>query len=223
MLRFEEFEQVGGVIAGISGLEDGDCAHASPEIHAQARLLKACGLDVARLSTIRQMHGSTIVEAVHGARPEADGLWTHSENTVLGVSVADCVPVYLSAPEHGVIQLLHAGREGTCANIAGAAITLLKNQLNIPAGNWVAQIGPSAGPCCYEVSADMAREFAGAGHVVHGRYLDLWETNRQQLLASGLESDRIFVSRHCTICGTGFHSYRASGSSRRNLAFMNRK
>src|SRR2546422_7393459 len=48
-----------------------------------------------------------------------DGHATRTPGVLLTVTVADCVPVYLIAPQKRVVALLHAGRRGTAGG--GAA------------------------------------------------------------------------------------------------------
>ena len=99
-----------------------------------------------------------------------------------------------------------------------------------------AGIGPTIGECCYEVTEEVRRLFRGehefetlptgeryrnlvrdsavfsvidlAGH--GSLRLDLWETNRRQLLLAGLRPEHIEVSGICTGCQKEhFYSYRA--------------
>jgi YfiH family protein len=151
---------------------------------------------------------------------EADGLMTDVPGLAMGVAVADCVPVYLFEAKRGVGAILHAGRAGTQANMAGAGVRGLVEEFGAVPGEMFAVIGPSAGPCCYEVSQEMAEVFGAAGWVVRGRNLDLWETNRMQLVSAGVPEGQIEVCGRCTICDGGFHSYRAHGTAARNLAVM---
>jgi len=83
-----------------------------------------------------------------------------------------------------------------------------------------AWIGPSAGPCCYEVSEGMAAEAEAAGVVRHNRKLDLWASNQQQLTGLGIPSAQIGISGECTICSGRYHSYRAGAPTARNLAIL---
>ena len=79
-------------------------------------------------------------------------------------------------------------------------------------------IGVSAGPCCYEVGADVIDAFTSKfpdaerlftetrpGHAL----VDLLTANRDQLIAEGVSAERIHIAPLCTMCRTDlFFSYR---------------
>lgn len=220
MIRYPQIERLGAMVAGISERGDGDCAHGAIDRQPRLRVLVSCGLTSGQLATVRQVHGVKIVQADVSQRPAADGLMTDQPRVALGITVADCVPVYLIAPAHPAIALLHAGREGTRGNIAAAGVAALRAAYGVRPEALHALIGPSAGPCCYEVDDACAEDFRQAGLPTHGRHLDLWEANRQQLIGSGVLPDHIELVRYCTICGGGFYSYRAHETKERNLAVL---
>jgi copper oxidase (laccase) domain-containing protein len=71
--------------------------------------------------------------------------------------------------------------------------------------NVFAAIGPGIGACCYKVGIEVARQFGmqDAGH------LDLAVENSNQLIAAGLQPDRIERVGGCTFCQpTKFFSWR---------------
>ena len=72
-----------------------------------------------------------------------------------------------------------------------------------------AVIGPSIGPCCYEVGEEVAVPFREAfgDDVAQGGTLDLWTSAERALRAAGVERvDRCDV---CTSChGDRFFSHR---------------
>jgi copper oxidase (laccase) domain-containing protein len=83
-----------------------------------------------------------------------------------------------------------------------------------------AVIGPSAGPCCYEVSPEIAHLWTTLGLPVTGRMLDLWGAAVMQLESRGVPREQISVSGFCTICTDRFYSYRRGDDRPRNLAFV---
>lgn len=105
--------------------------------------------------------------------------------------------------------------------------------LAVDPADLIAAIGPSIGPCCYEVGAgvldtfrlagtsedDLARWFA---HTEAGSLrLDLWSANRDQLIAAGVRDDHIYISRLCTQTHSEvFESYRVEGVKAGRMAAL---
>jgi polyphenol oxidase len=70
-------------------------------------------------------------------------------------------------------------------------------------------IGPSIGPCCYDVGDEVATPFREAfgEDVVHDGKLDLWTSAERALRAAGV--DRVERLDLCTSCEPGaFFSHR---------------
>lgn len=225
MERFSLIENAGAAVAAMSGVADGDCGrHGNAE--ARARFLARWGAPPAPAFFASQVHGIRIlrVDAAAGEGEflvgEADGLITSAPDAVLCVGVADCVPVWLFDPVTRTGALLHAGREGSAAGICMAGVQALQEAYGVSPGDLRAQIGPSAGPCCYEVSPEMATAYRDRGFPVCGRHLDLWALNTRQLVSAGVPPSRIAVSGECTLCGDRFYSFRRNNSRERNLAVL---
>ena len=189
-------------------------------------LAAATGLGFAR---VRQVHGARVVHLAEPSSPteEADAVLSTRPGLAACVSVADCVPVLLADPVTGSVAAVHAGWRGTIARAVEAAVRALAGLAGSPPGRLAAAIGPSIGPCCYEVSTDLANRFAREiGPVVRtgagGPHLDLWEANRALLLEAGLAKERVDVLRRCTSCDkVSFFSHRRDGGlTGRHLAFI---
>jgi YfiH family protein len=184
-----------------------------------SRLEAATGLGFAR---VRQVHGARVVTAVARCAPghEADAVVSRTPGVAACIAVADCVPVLLADPASGAVAAVHAGWRGTVAGAAAAAVEALAAQCGSHPAELLAAIGPSIGPCCYEVSPDLAVQFEhafGAAVVDRSRAaprLDLWEANAMALTAAGLRSDRIERLGRCTSCeGRLFFSHRRDGGA----------
>jgi polyphenol oxidase len=190
------------------------------------RLEAATGL---RFLRVRQVHGDRVVLLRAPGEPveEADGVISAAPGLAACVAVADCVPVLLADPISGTVAAVHAGWRGTLARIARAGAQALAELAGAPAGRLLAAVGPSIGPCCYEVSAELAQRFRdGIGPVVRagrpGPHLDLWEANRTVLIEAGLSPERVEVLGACTSCRPEllFSHRRDRGRTGRQVAFI---
>ena len=223
MLRFRTFESLGLRLAGITEAEDGDF---SSQGRPTDDALDLAGLARGPLFTIPQVHGTRVWPVGNdgpqcsGAQ-EGDGLITDIENLAIGVRVADCVPVFLYDAARRAVGIVHAGRQGTHDGVTTAAFQMMQIRFGTRPYELHALIGPSAGPCCYQVSEQLVAEFIIQGLPALGRYLDLWEANALQLERCGVPRSQVELAKLCTICGGGrFHSHRATGTAQRNLAVI---
>jgi YfiH family protein len=204
-----------------------------PEEHVREnleRLARAIGFDPGALAEVSQVHGARVVRAdgVAGGllrREEADAVVVSSG--AAGVRVADCAPVLVGNVDTGEAAAVHAGWRGVVAGVVAAATQALG------AGRKVAAIGPSIGPCCFEVGVEVAGRIASASaserSVVVARragekaFVDLPRAIRAQLRTAGLADDDIDASAAvCTKCdGLRFYSFRRDGEhSGRHLAVV---
>jgi YfiH family protein len=191
------------------------------------RLIAAdAGFAVERLCQVIQVHSPRVLllTAPERRQREADGM-ASAHSLCLGVLSADCVSILLADGE-GRVAAVHAGWRGTVAGVAGAAVTAL-SELGAKPGQLRAVLGPSIGPCCFEVQADVAAEFSrvtpGCVQQRGGRtYVDLWRTNRELLLKAGLAPEHIDATPPCTHCDPRrFFSYRRDGAGiGQHLAFI---
>lgn len=160
-----------------------------------------------------QVHGGAVhvVRAAPQDRrvviPGVDGLATNVPGVTLSVKSADCVPLLFYDPSHGAIGSAHTGWKGTIAGIAGNVVQAMHRELKSNPRDLLVWMGPSIGPCCYEVSratdgriAAFRKRFGSSSVHQHngGMYLDLWEANRRILLKRGVRRAHVEVSGICT-------------------------
>jgi YfiH family protein len=145
-----------------------------------------------RLSQVRQVHGTRVIEA--GARPDgsappdADGQVTAERGVAPMALTADCLPVALVAPEG--VAMVHAGWRGLAGGVLAEGAAALRA---LGASRIAAAIGPGAGPCCYEVGAEVHAPFGTSG-----RTIDLKALARERLEAAGVAE--VHDCGLCTIC-----------------------
>lgn len=192
-----------------------------------------------QLLRVHQVHGADIV--VHrAAQPSASGapadiIATDDASTALAIQTADCVPLLIADLRTGAVAAAHAGWRGTALGVAGAAVKTLVHEFGSRPSDLIAAVGPSIGPCCYQVGTDVRDRFAWEGFTdeelscwftaqADRLVLDLWIATRDQLAAAGLPRDQIFVSEMCTASHRdAFCSYRRDGVRAGRMAAAIRK
>ena len=168
--------------------------------------------DVARAAVVRvrQVHGCDVVNVGAGrelaAGQAADALVSTDGTRPVAVAVADCVPVLLADRRRRAVAAVHAGWRGTASRVVVATVQALE-RAGVGALDLVAAVGPSIGPCCYQVDARV-RDASLAGSPRADQWftpdgdghwrLDLWRANTEQLVHAGVPRDAIHVARFCT-------------------------
>lgn len=191
--------------------------------------LAALAVEGGAVRFARQVHGAACLvadEAPPGLVGVGDAIVTTIPAAPLAVFTADCLPVVLVEPERRVLAVAHAGWRGTVAGILARLVETLAARFAVRPERLHAAIGPSIGPCCYEVDepvvgplraafpADWARwaRARGAGTWM----LDLWQANADQLAAAGVPADAVVNPQLCTGCRRDlFFSYRKEGAGGR--------
>ena len=177
--------------------------------------------------SVKQVHGTDalVVDQPIRQGESFDGVWdalvTNQPGVMVTVQTADCVPVLLHDPVQRVVAAVHAGWRGAVAGIVPKTVALLVSRFGVTVERLRMAIGPSAGPCCYEVDepvlSRLREVFPEWRDVVEPvgterARLDLRAFVRRQGLADGLQAERIVTVNACTICHPDlFFSYRREG------------
>ena len=171
-------------------------------------------------ATVKQIHSTRVAVAVEtGILGEGDALVTAAAGLWVAVKTADCIPVLLVDPVRRVVAAVHAGWRGTAGNIVRSTIDTMVSDFHSAPGDLWAAIGPGIRKCCYEVSSDVALQFARWLPVdgLNGTMLDLTEVNRRQLIEAGLPEGQVVGPvdvEWCTRCETErLHSFRRDKES----------
>jgi YfiH family protein len=159
----------------------------------------------------------------------ADAIVTKETGVLIGVQVADCVPILIYEREKGVIGAVHAGWRGTAAGILKKTLVMIMERYVCGPKSFYVAVGPSIKGCSYAVDHDVCDSVikaTGEGDYYSkkgGKYfLDLSSANTYQALSLGIPESNIWVSDECTYCNPHkFYSYRyAKGSTGRQAAFI---
>ena len=139
-----------------------------------------------------------------------DGHMTGAPGTMLLVTVADCIPVYLVVPARGVVGLLHAGWRGTAAGILGRGLDRLSSHAGVPVAEIVMHCGIGICGDCYEVGSEVMIG-CGVSHDGPGPWhLDLRDRLVREAHQIGV--GEVTASSWCTAHNRAtFYSHRASG------------
>jgi polyphenol oxidase len=190
----------------------------------------AIGVPLADVLLVRQVHQATVVVASSDRphpwpRPEADAIVSNDPTAAIAVRVADCVPVLLAEETGRAVAAIHAGWRGIASRATIAGVSALQTAYGVRPERIIAAVGPSIGPCCYEVSESTYQTFREAGHhssVLErwfeprpsGKFhLDLWRATRDQLEGAGVMANNIHIAELCTKTHShAFHSYRVKGT-----------
>lgn len=177
--------------------------------------------------TGHQLHRARVLVAEPGMagarppRPPGDAVVTYHAALPVAVLVADCVPIALVGSSG--VAAVHAGWRGMCAGVIEAAAA----QMDGKARAW---IGPSIGPCHYEVGPEVLEQFrlthpgsedlfTKVGGILR---LDLRAAARWLLASAGVE----VAGRGeppCTFCDRRFYSYRRDGVTGRQALIVWRR
>jgi len=206
----------------LGGVSDGDFASLNLGILTdddparvvvnRTRLCDAVGADPDGATMAWQRHGSTVTRAQPRGivtpgtvYDHCDGLWSDEPGRAMLLLTADCLPIAIARKpgRPPALEILHAGWRGLLAGIVAAGVRALTSR------TLTAAIGPSIGPCCYEVGEEVAAPFREAfgDDVVRDGRLDLWTAAERALRAAGVEDvDRCDI---CTSCNADrFFSHR---------------
>jgi hypothetical protein len=186
------------------------------------RVAVAAGYDPERLQVTRHVHGTRVWVVGDPAPdpPEFDILVDDRPGDVLGAFAADCIPIVFADPVARVVGAAHAGWRGTVAGAAPIAVRALEERFGARAADVRVALGPSIGPCCFEVGPEVVDAFRAAlpgvdGLVVpgpHKDHIDLRLATRTLLERAGVRPEHIDDRPPCTRCDAErFFSFRRDG------------
>ena len=218
------------LLSSVHGLEHGFTTRALGSADDCAELLTRVLPDPSpwRVVAVKQVHGHAARDASR-AGPEAptgDAIVGWDRGDLLAIRTADCVAALLAVSHGGdlrAVAAIHAGWRGLLAGVVETTCSLLASPSDAVT---LAALGPSIGPCCFEVGPEVASAFIerfegrfvspGMGDRSH---VDLPSAVAEVLAGRGV---RVEGSPPCTRCSPHeFHSFRAEGGrAGRAVAFI---
>jgi polyphenol oxidase len=213
-----------GVVAGITGrgMEAGRgfdlglwSREPVGEVMSRWRAFRRELSDFPGVALGNQVHGVEVMTAESASGwmqvEGVDGWITTAPGILLTVTVADCIPVYLVAPDKGV-GLLHAGWRGTAAGILKRGVERLVEATGCSVGHIVMHTGVGICGRCYEVGSEVMN---GCGVPAEGS--GPWHIDLREQLAQQAERLGITAVTSSTWCSahdrSSFYSHRASGGT----------
>jgi copper oxidase (laccase) domain-containing protein len=209
-----------GVVAGITGSAGGfDLGLASADPmravmtrwraleHSMAGAFSGVVVSVQRHGAIIGSHETRVNGLL--IQEGLDGHVTAVPGTLLGVTVADCIPVYLLHPASGTMALLHAGWRGVACGILEHGVETVAEQGQADSADIIMHCGVGICGRCYEVGSEVIEAITGRQNGGLQR-LDLRQVLHDRARALGLR--KVSASSWCSAHdGDRFFSHRASG------------
>ena len=160
---------------------------------------------------VRQVHGGTVIRVTGpGPAGSADGMITDHPGLPITIATADCMPIIIEGDRS--VALLHAGWRGVAAGILSEGLEAMLTLGDTPRR---AAIGPSIGPCCYEVGEEVRSAIGDHASRTSGGTpsVDLWAA-----AVTRLPDLEIWRSDVCTCTEPGYRSYRRDATTKRQVA-----
>ena len=185
------------------------------------RLAANLGIPLSDFTIPKQVHSGTVTIVTEGMRgcgamdldtavEATDAVITDVPRLCLTVLAADCVLVLFFDPQKRVVAAVHAGWRGTVKLATQKTAEALKQEFNCNPMELLVGIGPSIGPCHYEVGPEVISQVedtfgSTVGYINNetpdGKgYFNLWEANKRQVIEAGIPAQNIEVAQICTYC-----------------------
>lgn len=212
-LEFNIFKNHPEVVYGTSEQSDGSMGYTTPgeskqyHLTNRQRFFRTHNLPKDRLYLPLMKHGTdiTVLEQYKKTDPPvADGVVTPLSDVVLGITNADCFPIFAYDPIQHICGIAHAGWRGVVGNIAGNLILTMTAKFRCLKGDIHIGIGPGIRKCHFEINAHALPHFIAYSEFVYGQekkiFVALDEILRRQLLYAGVTNAHIELSQQCTYC-----------------------
>ncbi len=148
-----------------------------------------------------------------------DAVITNQPGVAIGLSTADCIPIFLADEDYRAVAVIHAGWRGLKAEVIAETVKSLHKKYDISAHTLVAAIGPAIAVDSYQFGEDALKFFdqKNTKKVDGTLHLDIINIAKQQLKELGVK--QIDTISHDTYSDKRYFSYRRdAGETGRQLS-----
>jgi YfiH family protein len=175
-----------------------------------------------------QVHGNRVqsISSVSSPIIETDALVSASDNLILGILSADCMPIAISKKDGSVFAIIHAGWRGLISGVIQTCLSaFIKDEIKLTA--W---IGPSISGGFYEVGSELYDAFMKFDELSQSNFKRvnpkkwLFDLNGEAKRILKNHNVEVHVSNQCTYTNHDlFYSYRRDQTENRLLTMIWRK
>ncbi|QJW92413.1 peptidoglycan editing factor PgeF [Spirosoma taeanense] len=177
-----------------------------------------------------QVHGTEVLLATKAGRYDGyDALITSQPGLLIGVTVADCVPILIYDTQHQVVAAIHAGWRGTTGGIVSKTLEAMQHHFATKPDDCYAYVGTCIDETSFEVGPEVAEQFAPnfkrSDPYTQKNYVNLKAANTKLLTDFGIPSAQIGISPFSTVLNNDdYFSHRTEkGQTGRMLAVIGLK
>lgn len=210
---------------GINTADDPACVDEN-----RRRFFSTIGAAEAGFASSHQVHGTEVLCVDQAGRYTSyDALVTSRPGLLIGVTVADCVPILIYDAQKRVVAAAHAGWRGTAGHIVSRTLETMQREFGTQARHCYAYVGTCIDESSFEVGPEVADLFAEDHKQLHVSSqqvcVNLKAANRKLLTDFGIPAPQIEVSPFSTVLhNSDYFSYRAEkGQTGRMLAVIGLK
>ena len=175
-----------------------------------------------------QVHGNRVqsISSVSSPIIETDALVSASDNLILGILSADCLPIAISKKDGSVFAIIHAGWRGLISGVIQTCLSsFIKDEIKL-----IAWIGPSISGGFYEVGPELYDAFMKSDEHSQSNFKRinpkkwLFDLNGEAKRILKNHNVEVHVSNQCTYTNHDlFYSYRRDQTENRLLTMIWRK
>lgn len=157
-----------------------------------------------------------------------DAMYTFEKGLAIGIFHADCVPIFIYAPKHGLVGIIHAGAIGTLKKVTYKALMHIVNNEKISPQDILVHIGPCLSYAhsiikqdYHELINNYGADIKKAIKETSTNLIDIPLLNTLQIQHAGIPSSNISSYHGCTFENEElFYSFQRDYKTGRHLSII---